>query len=73
MSGTSLSFLSLKRNKESSRLITRVRKPIYLVSHSDVKYKGILAGIDKANSTIQLSKVYSMGTENRRYVFLGSF
>lgn len=32
-----------------------VRKPISLISHSDVRYRGILAGIDPANSTIQLS------------------
>ncbi|KAG6895503.1 hypothetical protein C0993_009505, partial [Termitomyces sp. T159_Od127] len=30
-------------------------KPISLVSHSDVRYRGILAGIDPAASTIQLS------------------
>lgn len=33
----------------------QVRKPISLISHSDVRYRGILAGIDPANSTIQLS------------------
>ncbi|KAH9023982.1 hypothetical protein EDB85DRAFT_2075241 [Lactarius pseudohatsudake] len=38
----------------------------YLISHSDVRYRGILAGIDPAASTIQLSNVYSMGTEMRR-------
>ncbi|KAJ4476601.1 Scd6-like Sm domain-containing protein [Lentinula aciculospora] len=43
-----------------------IGKPISLISHSDVRYRGILAGIDPAASTIQLSKVYSMGTENRR-------
>ncbi|KAJ3782330.1 Scd6-like Sm domain-containing protein [Lentinula aff. detonsa] len=43
-----------------------IGKPISLVSHSDVRYRGILAGIDPVASTIQLSKVYSMGTENRR-------
>ncbi|KAG6911382.1 hypothetical protein DXG01_016479 [Tephrocybe rancida] len=32
----------------------------------DVRYRGILAGIDPAASTIQLSNVYSMGTETRR-------
>ena len=31
------------------------RKPISLISHSDVRYRGILAGIDPAASTIQLS------------------
>jgi len=43
-----------------------IGKPISLISHSDVRYRGILAGIDPAASTIQLSKVYSMGTEARR-------
>ncbi|KAF5341561.1 hypothetical protein D9757_014566 [Collybiopsis confluens] len=43
-----------------------IGKPIALISHSDVRYRGILAGIDPAASTIQLSKVYSMGTEDRR-------
>ena len=31
------------------------RKPISLISHSDVRYRGILAGIDPVASTIQLS------------------
>ncbi|KZT09586.1 uncharacterized protein LAESUDRAFT_722551 [Laetiporus sulphureus 93-53] len=43
-----------------------IGKPISLISHSDVRYRGILAGIDPAASTIQLSSVYSMGTESRR-------
>ncbi|KAF8629919.1 hypothetical protein AX15_003196 [Amanita polypyramis BW_CC] len=43
-----------------------IGKPIFLISHSDVRYRGILAGIDPAASTIQLSNVYSMGTETRR-------
>ncbi|KIY61687.1 hypothetical protein CYLTODRAFT_495117 [Cylindrobasidium torrendii FP15055 ss-10] len=43
-----------------------IGKPISLISHSDVRYRGILAGIDPAASTIQLSRVYSMGTEGRR-------
>ncbi|EIN07026.1 hypothetical protein PUNSTDRAFT_114533 [Punctularia strigosozonata HHB-11173 SS5] len=43
-----------------------IGKAISLISHSDVRYRGILAGIDPANSTIQLSNVYSMGTESRR-------
>ncbi|KAI6028752.1 Scd6-like Sm domain-containing protein [Pisolithus orientalis] len=43
-----------------------IGKPISLISHSDVRYRGILAGIDPANSTIQLSNVYSMGTESRK-------
>ncbi|KAI0253598.1 hypothetical protein BJV78DRAFT_1280908 [Lactifluus subvellereus] len=47
-----------------------IGKPISLISHSDVRYRGILAGIDPAASTIQLSNVYSMGTEMRRYVLL---
>lgn len=43
-----------------------IGKPISLISHSDVRYRGILAGIDPANSTIQLSNVFSMGTESRK-------
>ncbi|KAJ3518206.1 hypothetical protein NMY22_g13805 [Coprinellus aureogranulatus] len=43
-----------------------IGKPISLISHSDVRYRGILAGIDPQASTIQLSNVYSMGTESRR-------
>ncbi|KAH9484490.1 Protein sum2 [Psilocybe cubensis] len=43
-----------------------IGKPISLISHSDVRYRGILAGIDPQASTIQLSNVYSMGTEGRR-------
>ena len=31
------------------------RKPISLISHSDVRYRGTLAGIDPGASTIQLS------------------
>ncbi|KAJ7446890.1 Scd6-like Sm domain-containing protein [Mycena galericulata] len=45
-----------------------IGKPISLISHSDVRYRGILAGIDPAASTIQLSNVFSMGTESRRPV-----
>ncbi|KAF5361252.1 hypothetical protein D9758_010305 [Tetrapyrgos nigripes] len=44
-----------------------IGKPISLISHSDVRYRGILAGIDPAASTIQLSRVYSMGTESRSW------
>lgn len=43
-----------------------IGKRISLISHSDVRYLGILAGIDPTASTIQLSNVYSMGTESRR-------
>ncbi|KAH6902381.1 Scd6-like Sm domain-containing protein [Coprinopsis sp. MPI-PUGE-AT-0042] len=43
-----------------------IGKPISLISHSDVRYRGILAGIDPHASTIQLSNVFSMGTESRR-------
>ncbi|KII88325.1 hypothetical protein PLICRDRAFT_175924 [Plicaturopsis crispa FD-325 SS-3] len=43
-----------------------IGKPISLVSHSDVRYRGILAGIDPQASTIQLSNVFSMGTESRK-------
>ncbi|KAI0050869.1 hypothetical protein FA95DRAFT_1676378, partial [Auriscalpium vulgare] len=46
--------------------LTFIGKPISLISHSDVRYRGILAGIDPAASTIQLSNVFSMGTESRR-------
>ncbi|KAF9021382.1 hypothetical protein BDZ89DRAFT_1071463 [Hymenopellis radicata] len=31
-----------------------IGKPISLISHSDVRYRRILAGIDSATSTIQL-------------------
>lgn len=43
-----------------------IGKSISLLSHSDVRYRGILAGLDPSNSTIQLRNVFSMGTENRR-------
>ncbi|EIM89560.1 uncharacterized protein STEHIDRAFT_118741 [Stereum hirsutum FP-91666 SS1] len=43
-----------------------IGKTISLISHSDVRYRGVLAGIDPAAATIQLSNVYSMGTESRR-------
>ncbi|KAI0077109.1 hypothetical protein K474DRAFT_1643733 [Panus rudis PR-1116 ss-1] len=43
-----------------------IGKPISLISQSDVRYRGILAGIDPVASTIQLSNVFSMGTESRR-------
>ena len=36
-------------------LVFQYSKPISLISHSDVRYRGILAGIDPAASTIQLS------------------
>ncbi|KAF8716043.1 hypothetical protein AX14_012458, partial [Amanita brunnescens Koide BX004] len=39
----------------------------YHISHSDVRYRGILAAcVDPAATTIQLSNVFSMGTETRR-------
>ena len=41
------------RASDASLLV--VRKPISLISHSDVRYRGILAGIDPNASTIQLS------------------
>jgi len=47
-------------------MATFIGKPISLISHSDVRYRGILAGIDPNASTIQLSNVFSMGTESRR-------
>lgn len=34
--------------------ITNRRKPISLISHSDIRYRGTLAGIDPHASTIQL-------------------
>ncbi|KAJ7594443.1 Scd6-like Sm domain-containing protein [Mycena floridula] len=43
-----------------------IGRQISLISQSDVRYRGTLAGISAENSTIQLSNVYSMGTENRR-------
>ncbi|KAJ7141478.1 Scd6-like Sm domain-containing protein [Mycena epipterygia] len=44
--------------------ITTLRKPLSLISHSDVHYRGILAGIDPVASTIRLTNVFSMGTES---------
>jgi len=46
--------------------ISYIGKPISLVSHSDIRYRGILHGIDPVASTISLANVISMGTENRR-------
>ena len=43
------------RNESIQPDSLRCRKPISLISHSDVRYRGILAGIDPAASTIQLS------------------
>ncbi|KAF9532805.1 Scd6-like Sm domain-containing protein [Crepidotus variabilis] len=43
-----------------------IGKPISLISHSDIRYRGTLAGIDPQASTIQLENVFSMGTESRR-------
>jgi len=57
-------FFSL--NSNITMALSFIGKPISLISHSDVRYRGILAGIDPAASTIQLSNVYSMGTEMRR-------
>lgn len=48
-SGTPLHTSSPPTSDHSSR------KPISLISHSDVRYRGILAGIDAQASTIQLS------------------
>ncbi|KAK7693927.1 hypothetical protein QCA50_003501 [Cerrena zonata] len=50
----------------STMALSFIGKPISLVSQSDVRYRGILAGIDPVQSTIQLSNVFSMGTETRR-------
>jgi len=47
-----------------------VSKPISLISHSDVRYRGILAGIDPANSTIQLSNGMSIPVVDN--AFMGS-
>ncbi|CAK5276303.1 unnamed protein product [Mycena citricolor] len=52
----------------SNMALSFIGKPISLISHSDVRYRGILAGIDPQASTIQLSNVFSMGTETRRPV-----
>jgi len=46
--------------------VSYIGKPISLISHSDIRYRGILHGIDAAASTISLANVISMGTENRR-------
>jgi hypothetical protein len=50
------------------------RKPISLISHSDVRYRGILAGIDPAASTIQLSNGMEYGTPSihRTILIFGS-
>ena len=67
-------------------IILPSRKPISLISHSDIRHRGTLAGIDPQASTIQLdyhrvhwnfelirSLVYSMGTESRRWVIENKF
>ncbi|KIJ34678.1 hypothetical protein M422DRAFT_51910 [Sphaerobolus stellatus SS14] len=43
-----------------------IGKTISLISQSDIRYRGILHSIDASQATIQLSNVYSMGTETRR-------
>ncbi|KAF8522201.1 Scd6-like Sm domain-containing protein [Hysterangium stoloniferum] len=43
-----------------------IGKTISLLSQSDIRYRGILHSIDATQATIQLSNVYSMGTETRR-------
>ncbi|KAH9930770.1 Scd6-like Sm domain-containing protein [Fomitopsis serialis] len=63
-----LNSLSTSLHFCSTMASSFIGKPISLISHSDVRYRGILAGIDPAASTIQLSNVYSMGTESRRTV-----
>jgi len=45
---------------------TFIGKAISLLSHSDIRYRGILDGLDPENAIIQLRNVYSMGTEERR-------
>ncbi|ELU40162.1 60S ribosomal protein L3 [Rhizoctonia solani AG-1 IA] len=49
-----------------SRLLGTYAARISLTSVADIRYKGILMGINHAESTIQLSDVVSMGTESRR-------
>jgi len=46
--------------------VSYIGKPISLISHSDIRYRGILHGIDPVASTISLANVISMGTEDRR-------
>ncbi|KAH7108213.1 Scd6-like Sm domain-containing protein [Auriculariales sp. MPI-PUGE-AT-0066] len=45
---------------------TFIGRMISLTSHSDIRYTGILEGIDQQNSTITLKNVFSLGTENRQ-------
>ncbi|KAF8717763.1 Ribonuclease III, partial [Rhizoctonia solani] len=49
-----------------SRAFVEFCARISLTSVADIRYKGILMGINHAESTIQLSDVVSMGTESRR-------
>ncbi|CEG00548.1 Like-Sm (LSM) domain [Ostreococcus tauri] len=39
---------------------------IYLISHSDIRYEGVLVNIDPVESTLTLQNVRSFGTEGRR-------
>jgi len=45
---------------------TFIGRIISLTSSSDIRYRGILEGIDQSNSTITLRNVYQLGTEDRR-------
>ncbi|KZV92876.1 hypothetical protein EXIGLDRAFT_768602 [Exidia glandulosa HHB12029] len=45
---------------------TFIGRVISLTSSSDIRYTGILEGIDQQSSTITLKNVFSMGTEFRR-------
>ena len=47
-------ILKLTRDAYQQPFSPSRRKPISLLSISDVRYRGILAGLDPANSTIQL-------------------
>ena len=49
-----------------------LRKPISLISQSDVRYRGILAGIDPVQSTIQLSNGTRHEPKNSYLLFLTS-
>ena len=50
-----------------------LRKPISLISQSDVRYRGILAGIDPVASTIQLSNGESSSPSTSRRALLTVF
>lgn len=53
--GSQLYWVRCERFYHGATADREHRKPISLISHSDVRYRGILAGIDPVASTIQLS------------------